>query len=141
MGTGSGCCYDAADTIAAAVFQTPPPSVLGVHPVAVYCQLLSLPSLASPPETASDCPTRDLAGSGWITVWLQLSAPLPSEGVTLLARYRGGFLNTQFERSDDQLDTSTIKVGGFRSTGVASHNMHSFMLKGLPCSSLLKCTL
>ena len=119
MGTGSGSCDDAADTIAAAVFQTRPPSVLRVRPVAVYRQPLTLPSLASPPETASD---SSISGS-WITVWLQLSAPLPTEGVTLLARHRGCLLETQVERSDDQFDNPTIKVGVFRSTSVESHRM------------------
>ena len=83
-----------------------PPTVVGVSPAAVCCQSPSLPPLASPTEAASDCITI----SGRITVWLQLSAPLPSEGVTLLARYRGGFLEARFEQADDNDGALIIKV-------------------------------
>ena len=138
--SGGSCC-NSADTMASvagsaagsavssntdcAVFQTPPPpSVLGVHPAAVCCQLPSLDKLASPPEDPAallplasppedDAACLPVSGGSWITVWLQLSAPLPSEGVTLLARYRGGFLDARLERAEDgQHDVLTIKVRG-----------------------------
>ena len=83
-----------------------PPSVIRVTPAAVYCQH---PLLVSPTEKAA-----------WITVWLQLSAPLPSEGVTLLARHRGGFLDARLEQADRQHGGAVIiKVGGLRSTCVS----------------------
>ena len=120
--------YNAADTIEAvassagsetpsntycAIFETPPPSVLRVHPAAVCCQTPSLSPLASPPDDAVRFP---VSGGSWITVWLQLSAPLPSEGITLLARYRGGFLDARLERADDIDDALIIKVREFRIT-------------------------
>ena len=91
-----------------------PPSVIRVSPAAVCCQLPAcLPPLISLPETASDCPVSSgrISSGSWITVWLRLSAPLPCEGVTLLARYRGGFLDTRLERAADApLDALIIKV-------------------------------
>ena len=51
-------------------------------------------------------------------VWLQLSAPLPSEGVTLLARYQGGFLDARLKQDDDIYGALIIKVRVFRSTSV-----------------------
>ena len=91
-----------------------PPSVIGVSPAAVCCQPPVLPPLASPLQAASDCPTS----SGRIMVWLQLSAPLPSEGVTLLARYQGGFLDARLKQDDDIYGALIIKVRVFRSTSV-----------------------
>ena len=88
-----------------AAFQTPP-SVIGASPAALYCQPPLLPT-APLPESAA----RLVSSSGvWITVWLQLSAPLPSEGVMLLARHRGGFLEAQLERTDDNDGAPIIKV-------------------------------
>ena len=84
-----------------------PPSVLGVSPAAVCCQPLSFIPTASSPEAAARLP---ISGGSRITVWLQLSAPLPSGGVTLLARYQGGFLDTRFERTDDNDGALIIKV-------------------------------
>ena len=91
-----------------------PPSVVGVNPAAVCCQL-SLPSTPSLPPTASpptDAACLPISGS-WITVWLQLSASLPSEGVTLLARYRGGFLDARLEQADENDGALIIKVRAF----------------------------
>ena len=85
-----------------------PPSILGVSPVAIYFQLPPPPPLALPQDKAA-FPACD-GGSKWITVWLQLSAPLPSEGVTLLARHRGAILAARFERADGLHDALTIKV-------------------------------
>ena len=86
-------------------FQTPP-SVIGISPAAVCCQPPALLPLAPPLQVSSDCPTS----SGRITVWLHLSAPLQSEGVTLLARHRGGFLDSRLERMDDNSGALIIKV-------------------------------
>ena len=102
-----------------------PPSVIRVSPAALYCQPHSLTLAASP---AAVCCTQDpaaltpaasppeeaaclpISGGSWITVWLQLSAPLPSEGVVLLARHRGGFLDARLEREDDSYGALIIKV-------------------------------
>ena len=84
-----------------------PPSVIGVCPAAVCCQPPALPPLASSPEAAACSP---ISGAIWITAWLQLSAPLPSEGVTLLARHQGGFLDTRLQRADDNDGALIIKV-------------------------------
>ena len=84
-----------------------PPSVIGVSPAAVCCQPPSLTPTASPPDDAACLP---ISGGSWITVWLQLSAPLPSEGVTLLARYLGGLLDARFEREDENDGALSIEV-------------------------------
>ena len=84
-----------------------PPSVIGVSPAAVCCQPPSLTPTASPPDDAACLP---VSGGSWITVWLQLSAPLPSEGVTLLARYQGGFLDAHLESANDKGSALIIKV-------------------------------
>ena len=96
-----------------------PPSVIGVSPAAVYCQLLPLSPLASPQDKAT-FPACDDGGKRItacndsdgmrMTVWLKLSAPLPSEGVSLLARHRGALLAARFERADGLHDALTIKV-------------------------------
>ena len=122
-GSAAGCAVSS--NMDCAIFQTPPPSVLGVHPAAVCSQLPFLDKLASPPEDPAalsplasppdDTACLPVSGGGWITVWLQLSAPLPSEGVTLLARHRGGFLDARLERAEDgQRDALTVKVRGSR---------------------------
>ena len=85
------------------------PSVVGVSPAAVHCQLL--PVLSSVASTSTeDAAGLPISGGSWITVWLQLSAPLPSEGVTLLARHREGFLEARLERADDNDGALIIKV-------------------------------
>ena len=84
-----------------------PPSVIGVGPAAVYCQPPPLSPLALPQDKAA---SLKCSGGRWITVWLQLSAPLPSEGVSLLARHRGAILAARLEQADGQHDALIIKV-------------------------------
>ena len=84
-------------------FQTPP-TVIRVSPAAVCCQPPAPPLLSSPPDDA------DISGGGQITVWLLLSAPLPSERVTLLARHRGGFLDARLEQADGSDGALITKV-------------------------------
>ena len=95
-------------TLCRTAFQSPP-SVVGVSPAAVCCQLL--PILSSVGSTGTeDAACLPFSSGSWITVWLQLSAPIPSEGVTLLARHRGGLLDARLERSNDNDGALIIKV-------------------------------
>ena len=91
-------------------FQSPPPSVVGVSPAAVYGQPLPILSSVACTGTENAASLPVSGGGSWITVWLQLSAPLPSDGVMLLARHRGGFLDARLERADDNDGALIIKV-------------------------------
>ena len=98
---GSGCSDRAVEERSiASSRQLLPPSIIGVSPGVVCCQ--SFLPLAS--DSITDRSSRR------IELLLQLSSPLPEEGVTVLARYRDGFLDARFEPEADDRENNAVHV-------------------------------
>ena len=101
------------------LFQLLPPSITGVSPGVLCCQ--SFLPLAS--DSVTDRSSRR------IELLLQLSSPLPEEGVTVLARYRSGFLDARFLPLGDAPGSALhVRVRMFLC--VASAGVH-----GISCSA------